>query len=240
MIQHVFERAVETGINSDYDIVVATDDERIQKTCAAFGAHAVITSSSHASGTDRLAEVAATMGWDEDTIIVNLQGDEPLMPADLIVKVASNLSENPAAGIATLSTPITDACDLFDPNVVKVVTNKNKLALYFSRAAIPWDRALYSSDQNTISRPLPQRHLGLYAYRAVTLKEISTTPEASIETQESLEQLRALWLGIGIHVESITTQPGHGVDTAEDMERVRSCFTSGMKAKKSFNEGETQ
>ncbi|MET4692164.1 3-deoxy-manno-octulosonate cytidylyltransferase [Endozoicomonas lisbonensis] len=227
MVQHVFERAVETGINPDGNIVVATDDERILNICHGFGAHAVMTASEHDSGTDRLAEVAEIMGWDDESIIVNLQGDEPLMPHQLITKVAINLAENKSAGISTLSTPIHDADDLFDPNIVKVVTNQTGLALYFSRAPIPWDRDNYKSASKAtmVSLPHPQRHLGMYAYRAKTLKTIAAASAADIETLEALEQLRALWLGIGIHVESISEQPGHGVDTPADLERVRAEFT---------------
>ncbi len=225
MIQHVFERALETGVSPDGDIVIATDDERILNACHQFGAHAVMTSTEHQSGTDRLAEVTNLMGWDDEAIIVNLQGDEPLMPHGLISKVALNLANTPLAGIATLSTPIDEVSDLFDPNIVKVVTNQYDLALYFSRAAIPWDRDIYGSDSvKAVSTPYPQRHLGMYAYRAGTLKQIAKSQPTTIETQEALEQLRALWLGIGIHVESILQQPGHGVDTAADLERVRAEF----------------
>ena len=227
MVQHVFERAVETGINPDGDIVVATDDQRILEACHGFGAHAVMTAADHQSGTDRLAEVAEIMGWDDDTIIVNLQGDEPLMPHTLIAKVAVNLAENNNAGISTLSTPINNINDLFDPNIVKVVTSQNDLALYFSRAPIPWDRDRYktSGEASSVSTPAPQRHLGMYAYRTGTLKQIAAADSADIENQEALEQLRVLWLGIGIHVESIGEQPGHGVDTPADLERVRAELT---------------
>lgn len=222
MIQHVFERALETGVNPDGDIVIATDDERILEVCHKFGAHAVMTSANHQSGTDRLAEVADIMGWDDSVIIVNLQGDEPLMPQALISKVAQNLANTSQAGIATLSTPINEVSDLFDPNIVKVVVNQNNLALYFSRAPIPWDRDQYGAKSvGSVSTPCPQRHLGMYAYRTRTLKQIARSQPAAIESQEALEQLRALWLGIGIHVESISEQPGHGVDTVEDLERVR-------------------
>ena len=225
MIQHVFERALETGVCSDGDIVVATDDERILETCHHFGAYAAMTSPDHQSGTDRLAEVAEIMDWGDDEIIVNLQGDEPLMPHSLISKVAQNLANNTQAGIATLSTPINEVSDLFDPNMVKVVTNQNDLALYFSRAPIPWARDQYGADTvSTVSNPYPQRHLGMYAYRTATLKQIAASPVTDLETQEALEQLRALWLGICIHVESIDEQPGHGVDTAWDLEQVRAEF----------------
>lgn len=226
MIQHVFERAVESGASADGDIVIATDDQRILEVCHGFGGHAVMTAPDHQSGTDRLAEVADMMGWSDKTIVVNLQGDEPLMPPALIRKVANNLANNSDAGIATLSTPIAAVDDLFDPNVVKVVVSQSNLALYFSRAPIPWDRdgygQVYSSGRpaELTSDCLPQRHLGMYAYRTHTLKQISASPVANIETLESLEQLRALWLGIGIHVESIREQPGHGVDTPADLDRV--------------------
>ena len=228
MIQHVFERALETGVSPDGDIVVATDDERILNACHQFGAHAVMTSEGHQSGTDRLAEVAEIMGWDDEVIIVNLQGDEPLMPHSLISKVAQNLANTSQAGIATLSTPIDEVSDLFDPNIVKVVTNQKGLALYFSRAPIPWDRDRYQANgkAETVSTPAPQRHLGMYAYRTGTLKQIAAADSADIENQEALEQLRALWLGIGIHVESIAEQPGHGVDTPTDLERVRAKFSN--------------
>lgn len=224
MVQHVFERAVETGLNPDGDILVATDDQRIVDVCHDFGALAIMTAPDHLSGTDRLAEVAEKAGWDDDTIIINLQGDEPLMPATLIRRVGENLAANPSAGIATFSTSITDVSDLFDPNIVKVVCNQYSMAMYFSRAAIPWDRGSFkevSSIPAKMSDPLPERHLGLYAYRTGTLKQMASAPAATIELLESLEQLRALWLGISIHVESIFEQPGHGVDTLADLVRVR-------------------
>ncbi|GAA4650104.1 3-deoxy-manno-octulosonate cytidylyltransferase [Kistimonas scapharcae] len=226
MLQHVYERALASGADADGGIVIATDDARILDAAKAFGAPAVLTSPDHASGTDRLAEVAATLGWSDDTVIVNLQGDEPLMPPALVAAVARNLAVNPAAGIATLSTPISYAADLFDPNVVKVVTNHKGMALYFSRAPIPWDRDRYPAHGAPVASLvlgdlLPARHLGLYAYRAGTLKQIANAPVAGLEALECLEQLRALWLGIGIHVQSIAEQPGHGVDTQADLERVR-------------------
>ena len=229
MIQHVFERALETGASPDGDIVIATDDQQIMDACHQFGAHAVMTSNHHQSGTDRLAEVSEITGWSDDAIIVNLQGDEPLMPSQLISKVAHNLSANPAAGIATLSTPIQDSGDLFDPNIVKVVCNQQEMALYFSRAPIPWARDSYGDFKNmpeALSAPYPERHLGMYAYRAGTLRQVAEAPVASIESLESLEQLRALWLGIMIHVESIAEQPGHGVDTQADLDRVRAILNT--------------
>ncbi len=228
MIQHVFERAVETGLSPDGDIVVATDDQRIVDVCNSFGALAVMTAADHTSGTDRLAEVAEKCGWQDDAIIINLQGDEPLMPAHLIRKVGENLAANPLAGIATFSTPIDTTTDMFDSNIVKVVTNQAGMALYFSRAPIPWDRDNYNVHNNQniqLAMPLPERHLGMYAYRSGTLKQIASAQPADIELQESLEQLRALWLGFAIHVESIAEQPGHGVDTPEDLERVRAILS---------------
>ena len=169
-----------------------------------------------------MAEVTDIMGWSDNTIVVNLQGDEPFMSHELISKVALNLVHNPQAGIATFSTSIDSVGDLFDPNIVKVVTNKNNMALYFSRAAIPWDRNIYSDENvEAVSQPCPQRHLGMYAYRLKTLKYVARNQSVAIERQEALEQLRALWLGINIHVESITEMPSHGVDTIADLERVR-------------------
>ena len=228
MVQHVYERALESGVDPDGGIVIATDDQRIIDIAAGFGAHAIMTSKDHQSGTDRLAEVAKILGWDDQVIVVNLQGDEPLMPPDLIASVAANLGKNAEAGISTFSTPITNTNDLCDPNIVKVVTNQKDMAMYFSRAPIPWNRDKYthltassSSCSTSLEGFLPERHLGMYAYRVETLKTISNAPVAEIEVMESLEQLRALWMGVAIHVQSIAQPPGHGVDTQDDLERVR-------------------
>ena len=225
MIQHVHERAIEAGAK---DVVVATDDQRIIDVVSLFGGKAVMTSQNHASGMDRLAEVVDIMGWADDEIIVNLQGDEPLMEPKLLRLVAENLQKHKEVGIATLATPITNREELFNPNVVKVVSDKTGRAMYFSRAPIPWVRGDYDqSDRIELLVEInPYRHLGLYAYRIHALKRMSSCEPCGIEMAESLEQLRALWNGIGIHVGIIDRAPGHGVDTEEDYQRV--CSVLGV------------
>ena len=218
MIQHVYERALEAGSG---DVCVATDDERIHDTVLSFGGESIMTSTSHQSGADRVAEVVRLKGWADSEIIVNLQGDEPLMPPDLIRKNARDLYERPDAGIATMATPIIHRSDVFNPNVVKVVTDKNGWALYFSRAPIPWVRDEYvQQDDGAGQVTVAHRHLGMYAYRSHALKTMTAMPACDIEQAESLEQLRALWLGIRIYVGVIDEAPAHGVDTPEDLERL--------------------
>jgi 3-deoxy-manno-octulosonate cytidylyltransferase (CMP-KDO synthetase) len=219
MIQHVHERATEAGAK---DVVVATDDQRIIDVVSSFGGKAVMTSQDHESGMDRLAEVVDIMGWADNEIIVNLQGDEPLMDPALLRLVANNLEKHKEAGITTLATPIKEREELFNPNVVKVVSDKSGKAMYFSRAPIPWVRGDYEQAER-IELPTtiqPHRHLGIYAYRISALKKMTSCSPCDIEIAESLEQLRALWNGIGIHVGVIEGELGHGVDTDEDYQRV--------------------
>jgi len=218
MVQHVYERAQASGAD---EIIIATDDKRIQTACSAFGAEVIMTSPNHPSGTDRLAEVVKKINCNDDQIIVNLQGDEPLMPATLVHQVATNLYQHESVGIATLCEAITSATDLFDPNIVKVVFDKNGYALYFSRAVIPWDRDAFSN--STIDLPSDvehYRHIGLYAYRAGFIKQYVEWPPCQYEKTESLEQLRALWNGAKIHVALAEESPGHGIDTEQDLQRV--------------------
>jgi 3-deoxy-manno-octulosonate cytidylyltransferase (CMP-KDO synthetase) len=220
MIEHVWRRAVESGAQQ---VVVATDDERIRQAVEGFGGHAVMTSAEHASGTDRLAEVANTLGWSDDTIVVNLQGDEPMMPGQLIARMALALESHVEAGIATLAAPIVDAADISNPNVVKVVLDQRQFALYFSRAPIPWVRGNYAASVPV--RELPTgvpllRHFGLYGYRVAALKLLARSAVAPLEAAESLEQLRALYIGTRIFVEISTDDLGRGVDTAEDLAAV--------------------
>ncbi|MBN2343066.1 MAG: 3-deoxy-manno-octulosonate cytidylyltransferase [Deltaproteobacteria bacterium] len=221
MIQWVYENAQSAGAD---DVVVATDDQRIVSAVERFNGTAMMTAETHRSGTDRITEVATRKSWHADTIVVNLQGDEPGIQADLLRTVAGALHQHTEAQIATMATPITHAEDLFNPNVVKVVCDDNQLALYFSRAPIPWMRDEFKSDivQNT---RLPKdttflRHLGLYAYRVGALKQMSSAPPSDIELAESLEQLRAMSMGFRIHVSTIQQAPGHGVDTEADLKRV--------------------
>ena len=218
LIAHVWARAVAAGAT---DVVVATDDERIVAAVVELGGRAVMTAVDHESGTDRLAEVAAREGWGDDEIVVNLQGDEPTMPAELIRAVAAALPAHPDAGIATLATPIATVAELFDLNVVKVVIDDQGKACYFSRAPIPWVRAAFTA----LGEPpaeLPHgvtflRHLGLYAYRVGVLRRVAGASPRAGELAESLEQLRALAMGVAIQVGVTARAPGPGVDTEEDL-----------------------
>lgn len=218
MIQHVYERALATGVE---DIVIATDDERIEQAAKNFGAQVIMTSPKHENGTERIAEVARIKNWSADSVIVNLQGDEPLIPKSLIELTAKGLLENPEAGMSSICTPIHCDADAFNPNVVKVVLNKDNFALYFSRASIPWDRDAYKNNQSHKTEKMPvYRHIGMYGYRVSFLQQYSVMQPCVLESTEALEQLRALWYGVKIHMGVIDQAPGHGVDTLEDAQRV--------------------
>jgi 3-deoxy-manno-octulosonate cytidylyltransferase (CMP-KDO synthetase) len=215
MLQHVYEAAVAC---SSAETVIATDDERIKQAATAFGANVCMTSAEHTSGTDRLAEVVDTLGWQDDDIVVNVQGDEPLMPPALIDQVARDLAENSGASMATVATPLVASGEFFDPNVVKVVTDKVGFALYFSRAPIPWDRDLLHDDVKALPIGIvPMRHIGIYAYRVGYLRRYAEMRPCPLEQAEQLEQLRALWYGERIHVAEAIQRPGPGVDTEEDL-----------------------
>ena len=216
LVQHVIEAAQQSKAE---EIVLATDDVRIGAVGAALGVRVVMTSADHATGTDRLAEVVDCLGWGDEVVVVNLQGDEPLIPPDLLDRLASNLLMYPQAGMATLCTPIHDARDMFDPHVVKLVRDMQGFAMYFSRAPIPWERDRFGVEEGA-AHEHGLRHLGLYAYRAGFLRSFATWPEAPMEGLEKLEQLRALWHGVRIHVDQVDEPPGHGVDTEADRLRV--------------------
>lgn len=222
MIQWAWAHALEAGADR---VIVATDDTRIADAVQAFGGDVCMTDPAHASGTDRIAEVCALRRLPDDAIVVNLQGDEPGVPAALLSLVARALSEQPSAGIATLATPITTPEELFDPNVVKTVLDDAGMALTFSRAPLPWVRdrfAPYAAAALPQSLPVgPQylRHLGIYAYRVGTLTRVASAPAQALELAESLEQLRAMAMGVRVHVSVIAEAPGHGVDTEADIER---------------------
>lgn len=219
MVQHVWEQARKSGAER---VVVATDDARIVEACQAFGAEVILTRVDHNSGTDRLAEVATHLGLAADAIVVNVQGDEPLIPPVIIDQVAANLALNPQAAISTLAEPIDTVQVLFNPNVVKVVADQNGLALTFSRAPLPWARDAFAQDKDTLPSGIPyRRHIGIYAYRAGFLHDFVSWGPCWLEEGESLEQLRALWHGVRIHVADALEAPPTGVDTAEDLERVR-------------------
>lgn len=213
MLQHAYECALKSGAEQ---VVIATDDERIKQAAEAFGANVCMTSSDHPTGTDRLAEVCLKYEWDVDDIVVNLQGDEPLTPQEILKQVALNLADHPKAGIATLSTTIQTAEEVLDPNIVKVVSDAEGYALYFSRAPIPWNRELGKEISNDNASSY-QRHLGIYAYRVSFLHSYTNMKMCELEQFEKLEQLRALFSGVAIHVDQAVKLPGPGIDTPEDL-----------------------
>ncbi len=223
MVQHVYQRAVESGASQ---IIVATDDARIADEVEAFGGEVCMTSAAHASGTDRIGEVASVQGWSDDEIVVNLQGDEPLMPPGLLQQVADVLEQHSKADMATLAVPLDDPEQLFDHHVVKVVSDQDGYALYFSRATIPWKRDEFDPHATVQSEWLSgiRRHLGIYAYRVRFLKGYANLGVAPIERMEALEQLRVLWHGGRIAVGTATETPPLGVDTADDLEKVRTAL----------------
>lgn len=228
MLQHVYERAC---LSDAQRVIVATDDERIATVARGFGAEVCMTSAIHPSGTDRLQEVVHTLGFYADDIVVNVQGDEPLIPPRIINQVAHNLMAVPEASIATLSEPIETLESLRNANVVKVVSDLRGMALYFSRAPIPWPRdAFAAGDGQTMPQGFNwQRHIGIYAYRVRLLNDFVTWAPAAVEETECLEQLRALWNGARIHVAVADETPPAGVDTPEDLERIRA-WLSGEHA----------
>jgi 3-deoxy-manno-octulosonate cytidylyltransferase (CMP-KDO synthetase) len=222
MLQYVHERARQSGAS---EVIIATDDRRIMDAASAFDAVGLMTSAGHTSGTERLAEVAAEMAWDDQSIVVNVQGDEPLIPPALIRQVAEGLAGNPAAPVATLAYPIQDMNELADPNIVKVVLDREGYALYFSRAPIPCRRDDVSGTEPVAAL----RHIGLYAYRAGFLRHYRDLEPSQLEAIEKLEQLRVLWHGMKIHVGMASEMPGHGVDTREDLAGVEKIL-SGDRA----------
>ncbi|MCQ9469464.1 3-deoxy-manno-octulosonate cytidylyltransferase [Pseudomonas alliivorans] len=219
MVQLVWEQARKSTAQR---VVVATDDARIFEACQAFGAEVLMTRDDHNSGTDRLAEVATQLGLAADAIVVNVQGDEPMIPPAVIDQVASNLAAHPEAGISTLAEPIDDVAALFNPNVVKVSSDINGLALTFSRAPLPWARDALAVNRDELPAGVPyRRHIGIYAYRAGFLHDFVSWGPCQLENTENLEQLRALWNGVRIHVADALEALPAGVDTPEDLERVR-------------------
>lgn len=223
VLQHVWERAIETGIAPE-NIWIATDSEQVKDCATQFGSQVCMTSAQHRCGTDRIAEVAERMQWDDRAVVLNLQGDEPFMQPELLTRVARSLQERPDTDMATLACPCEPA-DIFSPHSVKVVCARNMRALYFSRAPIPWDRACFV--QNKIATTQGWlRHVGLYAYRVKTFARLQQDTGCFLEQTESLEQLRALWLGLSIHVEQTDTAPIRGIDTQEDWEFAQSLVMS--------------
>lgn len=223
ILQHVYEQACLSNATS---VTVATDDDRIRQAAEAFGAEVCMTSDKHTSGTERLAEVISKKSFQDDAIILNLQGDEPMMPPACLDQVAELLQTNQDCKMASLCEIISDAGDLFDPNNVKVVLDKNGHAIYFSRAAIPWNRDAFAVDTSTLpddSEPY-YKHIGLYAYRAAFVTQYLQLAISPLEKIESLEQLRVLWHGYKIAMAVATQKPGPGIDTEEDLKRVEALF----------------
>ncbi len=219
LIQRVHDCARASGAER---IVIATDDPRIGDVAKSFGAEVVMTDAAHRSGTDRIAEVVARLGLADDEIVVNLQGDEPLMPPALIRQVAETLASHSDAAVATTCHVIHSDDEFTNPNVVKVVTDARGYALYFSRAPIPWPREHMAGKPSGSTRAW--RHIGLYGYRAGFVRRFAEWPACPLEETEQLEQLRVLWHGERIAVCESAELPGTGVDTPEDLERVRAHF----------------
>ena len=222
MIVHVADRARDSGAS---EVWVATDDDRIVQAVEGHGYQALMTDPAHASGTDRIAEVAVRRGWDRDAIVVNVQGDEPRIAPELIREVAQVLQADADAAMSTACHLLHRNEDLFDPNVVKVVLDAKGHALYFSRATIPWARDAFARDRSVIPEGLPiYRHIGIYGYRGGFLKRYAALEIPAIERLEALEQLRALWHGARIAVAVTERAPEAGVDTPADLEAVRRLF----------------
>ncbi len=222
MIQRVYEQAKKSKADS---VIIATDDDRIVAAAKSFKAQVCLTASMHRSGTERISEAIEKLGLDENDIVVNVQGDEPLLPPELIDQVAAHLKNDKSLKMSTLCEPISELKEIFDPNIVKVVRDAKGYAIYFSRASIPW----YRDGFNQIEKQLPAdfsyyRHIGLYAYRAGFIKQYVNWFVSPLEQIESLEQLRVLWHGERIYVDIAQKPHGLGIDTPQDLERVRRMF----------------
>jgi 3-deoxy-manno-octulosonate cytidylyltransferase (CMP-KDO synthetase) len=222
MLEWVWQRALASGATT---VLIATDDERILRAASEFGADCVMTSPQHASGTDRIAEAVKLREFGADDIVVNLQGDEPSMPAEVVSEVAQSLREVAGRDIATAVAPIESLEEFLDPNCVKALRAADGRALYFSRAPVPWPR-----DSVTLHRPTSfagaWRHIGIYAYRVRSLRQFAAWPPTPLETVEKLEQLRALEHGMHIHLVALASPPPAGVDTPADLERVRAALSA--------------
>ncbi len=224
MVVRVAQRAL---LSHASQVVVAADDERIVQACQAHGVRALLTRQDHVSGSDRLAEACQLLGLADDAVVVNVQGDEPLIHPGLINEVADLLTQRPEASMSTAAHAIASLEEFTNPNVVKVVLDARQMALYFSRAPIPWWRDGQSAGSfQSLPNPAPLRHVGIYGYRAGFLRLFPQLPPAPIETMESLEQLRAMWHGHRIAVHITPEAPGPGVDTPEDLARVRALLAA--------------
>ncbi|OWT80974.1 MULTISPECIES: 3-deoxy-manno-octulosonate cytidylyltransferase [unclassified Achromobacter] len=226
MVVRTAERAAASGAAR---VLVATDDDRVAQAARAHGIEALMTRADHPTGTDRLSEAVQALQLADDAVVVNVQGDEPLIEPELIDAVAGLLAARPDADIATSACPIADAAALFNPNVVKAVCAADGRALYFSRAPIPWARDALAGGERLLAPALPAwHHIGLYAYRASFLRRFPTLPQGTLERWEALEQLRALEHGHAIVVHQVNQAPAAGVDTPEDLERVRRVYANRL------------
>ena len=223
MVVRVAQRAEQSGAAQ---VVVAADSPRVADACSRHGVRAVLTRADHPSGSDRLAEACELLGLEQDDMVVNVQGDEPLIDPALIDAVANLLEERPQASMSTAAHAIGSVEEFRNPNVVKVVLQADGLAMYFSRAPIPWWRDGFAAGITALPEPAPLRHVGIYGYRAGFLRAFPKMPQAPVETCEALEQMRALWHGHRIAVHVSDAAPGPGVDTPEDLERVRRHFAA--------------
>ena len=221
MVVRVAQRA---ALSHASQVVVAADSLEIVQACQAHGVRAMLTQMDHPSGSDRLAQASALLGLEPTDVVVNVQGDEPLINPELINQVAELLVQRPTASMSTAAHEIHELAEFTNPNVVKVVIDEAQLALYYSRAPIPWWRDGFANGIQTLPQPAPLRHIGIYAYRVGFLQSFPNLPPAPIETGEALEQLRALWHGHKIAVHITHEAPGPGVDTPEDLERVRALY----------------
>ena len=223
MVVRVMQRALESAADT---VVVATDDQRVVDAVVAAGGDVEMTRPEHPSGSDRVMEVAERRGWHDEDIVVNVQGDEPLIPPAVIDQVAGLLASARSAGAATLSEPIEAAADVFDPNIVKVVSSLSGRAIYFSRAPMPWHRDAFADGPPSALPSNWKRHIGIYAYRIATLRRFVNLPQSTIEQTEALEQLRLLDNDIEIMVANAVAPVPGGVDTQADAERVRTTLAS--------------
>ncbi|HMM55760.1 MAG TPA: 3-deoxy-manno-octulosonate cytidylyltransferase [Candidatus Desulfobacillus sp.] len=219
LVVRVAERAALSGAD---EVLVATDHEEVRAAVERHGFDVLMTRPDHASGTERIAEAAARRGWEDDAVVVNLQGDEPFMPPGLIASVAQALAADGEAVMATACHAIGSIEDFLNPNVVKVVCDAHGHAQYFSRAPIPWPRDAFAAAPGRLPANHPaRRHIGLYAYRCAFLQQYAALPASPLEGIEALEQLRVLWHGFGIRVIETSQAPEGGVDTPEDLQRAR-------------------
>jgi 3-deoxy-manno-octulosonate cytidylyltransferase (CMP-KDO synthetase) len=225
MIVRVAQRVI-GGLSKAHKVVVAADHPSIVQACADHDIPAILTSIKHQSGSDRLSEACEILELTDDDIVVNVQGDEPLIEPLLVAEVADLLRATPQADISTAAHSIENWADYVSPNVVKVVLDRDNFAMYFSRAPIAWARDAFANQLGTLPQPAPLRHIGIYAYRPAFLKSFPALSQAPMELTESLEQLRAMWHGYKIAVHISHLAPGPGVDTADDLERVRAIYES--------------